>query len=56
MASNFNTLYRVIPAYVNEVFTLKTRAFTKVFDVANTDPADYEYFFDNGFDFVFELI
>ena len=48
--------YKIKEEFVNETLTINSKMYVLVFDVSNTKMDELEYYFNNGFDFVFELI
>lgn len=45
--------YDIKENYLNEVLDLTTRSYSITFDIPNTVIEDWEYYYNNGFDFVF---
>lgn len=45
--------YNIKEEYLNEVLKLTTRSYSLTFDIPNTQQTDWEYYYHNGFEFVF---
>ncbi len=49
----FWELYDIKDKYVNDTLIMTSKAFILTFDVKNTDKSIWEYYYNNGFDYVF---
>lgn len=45
--------YDIKDEYINDTLTITTKAFILTFDIKNTDDTAWEYYYNNGFDYVF---